>query len=52
MDGHTHIFGEELTKEYVTVTGLDKGWEEILGKYQVQLVIMPEDSELVRQTGK
>lgn len=49
MDGHTHIFGEELTKEYVTVTGLDKGWEEILGKYQVQLVIMPEDSELVRQ---
>ncbi|MFH1907529.1 MAG: hypothetical protein ABIL11_09155 [Chloroflexota bacterium] len=49
MDGHTHIYGEALTREYEQVITLDKGWEEILGKYQVQLVIMPEDSELVRQ---
>ncbi|MDI6768365.1 MAG: hypothetical protein QMD04_01660 [Anaerolineales bacterium] len=39
----------ELTQKFETVVTLADGWEEILGKYQVQLVIMPEDSELVRQ---
>lgn len=49
IDGQTDFYGEALTRQYEQVITLAEGWEEILGKYQVQLVIMPEDSELVRQ---
>lgn len=49
IDGQTDFYGEALTRQYEQVIKLAEGWEEILSKYQVQWVIMPEDSELVRQ---
>jgi hypothetical protein len=46
MDGHTHIYGEALTREYEQVITLDKGWEEILNKYDVQWIIIRVNSSL------
>jgi hypothetical protein len=48
MDGHTHIYGEALTREYERVITLSEGWEEILNKYDVQWVIMRTNMPLVR----
>ncbi|HEX9838768.1 MAG TPA: hypothetical protein VGA72_05450 [Anaerolineales bacterium] len=48
MDGHTHIYGEELTREYERVITLDSGWEEILVKYDVAWVIVRADAALER----
>ena len=40
MDGHTHIYGDALSREYVSVVELDPGWEAILDKYQIEWVIL------------
>jgi hypothetical protein len=52
MDGHTHIYGEELTKEYERVITLDAGWEAILAKYDINLAIVRANSPLVNALSK
>ncbi|HEX2989591.1 MAG TPA: hypothetical protein VHO49_02875, partial [Anaerolineales bacterium] len=46
MDGHTHIYGEALTREYETVVSLREGWKEILEKYDVEWAIVRADSSV------
>jgi hypothetical protein len=46
MDGHTHIYGEALTREYETVVTLGKGWQDILQKYHVEWAIVRTDSPM------
>ncbi len=48
MDGHTHIYGETLTREYEQVITLNTGWEEILQKYDVAWIIMRKNAPLIR----
>jgi hypothetical protein len=38
----------ELTREFEIASTLSTGWDDILSKYQVELIIMPPDSVLVR----
>jgi hypothetical protein len=40
MDGHTHIYGEALTREYETVLNPGKGWEKIFEKYEITWAII------------
>lgn len=47
MDGHTHIYGEELTREYEQVVTLSKGWENIFTKYNIEWVIMRANAPLI-----
>ena len=46
MDGHTHIYGEALTKEYERVVTLGEDWERILAKYNVTWVIVRANTPL------
>jgi hypothetical protein len=46
MDGHTHIYGERLTREYEEVISLRPGWQEILAKYRIGWVIVRTDAPL------
>jgi hypothetical protein len=46
MDGHTHIYGEALTREYEKVVTLGNDWQEILDKYQVQWSIVRTNSPI------
>jgi len=48
MDGHTHIYGEALTREYEQVITLGTGWQEILEKYDVNWIIMRKNAPLVK----
>lgn len=48
MDGHTHIYGEALTKEYAQVITLGDGWEQILNKYNVTWAIVRTDSAVAK----
>ena len=48
MDGHTHIYGEALTREYETVITQREGWPDILEKYQIQWAIVRTDSSIHR----
>lgn len=46
MDGHTHIYGETLTREYEKVISLGKDWNEILDHYEVRWVILRTNTSL------
>jgi hypothetical protein len=48
MDGHTHIYGETLTREYERVITLSPGWEEIMKKYDIKWVIVRRQTPLVQ----
>jgi len=48
MDGHTHIYGETLTREYESIVTLREGWPELLAGYQVQWAIVRTDSAIAR----
>ncbi|MGD8406093.1 MAG: hypothetical protein PVJ21_20725 [Anaerolineales bacterium] len=46
MDGHTHIYGEALTREYERVITTSQSWETVLEKYQIEWAILPSSSLL------
>jgi hypothetical protein len=48
MDGHTHIYGEKLTKEYEQVITQGKGWEQVLNKYDVNWAIVRANTSLAK----
>jgi hypothetical protein len=48
MDGHTHIYGEKLTREYEHVVSLATGWQNILQKYDVRWAILRVNSSLAK----
>ncbi|HLO28990.1 MAG TPA: hypothetical protein VK249_07645 [Anaerolineales bacterium] len=48
MDGHTHIYGEALTREYEQVITVGKGWEDILKKYDVRWAILRVNTSLAK----
>ncbi len=49
MDGHTHIYGDILSREYVAVLESRPGWETILGKYEISWAILHTASPLATQ---
>jgi hypothetical protein len=49
MDGHTHIYGEALTREYERVITLGNGWEGVLNKYDVKWIIIRAHTALANQ---
>ncbi|MEP0804993.1 MAG: hypothetical protein HRF47_05860 [Chloroflexota bacterium] len=52
MDGHTHIYGEALTREYETVMSLGEGWEDILEKYQIEWAIVRAQTPIAQKLEK
>jgi len=48
MDGHTHIYGEALTREYERVLAQGDGWQKILNKYDVRWAIIRVNTSLAR----
>jgi hypothetical protein len=49
MDGHTHIYGEALTREYETVITMGKDWQQIFDRYQVQWAIVRVNSPIAQE---
>ena len=46
MDGHTHIYGETLTREYEQIITVSDGWQNIFDKYQIEWAIVRADSKV------
>ena len=49
MDGHTHIYGEALTREYETIFAQREGWQELFEKYDIQWAIVRESSAVAKR---
>jgi hypothetical protein len=48
IDGQTDFYGEALTRQYERVITLGDGWRQILAEYQVNWVLMPTGSPLIK----
>jgi hypothetical protein len=55
IDGGTDYYGEKIFHEYVQVWNLDRGWRDVLKRWDITLALLPPDSrladELVRDGG-
>ena len=47
MDGHTHIYGDAMSREYVTAMAVSPGWENILEQYNIEWAILSNETKLV-----
>lgn len=47
IDGQTDFYGAELVNEYLTTLRVQKGWQDILQKYDVSWAIIPTDFPMV-----
>ena len=48
VDGRTDLYGDEVLEEYLRAARAEEGWEEVLGKYKVQIVIVERELPIVR----
>jgi hypothetical protein len=46
MDGHTHIYGETLTREYEQVITVNSNWKNIFEQYQIKWTILRTQSPI------
>ena len=49
MDGHTHIYGEALTREYEEVIRLGEGWWDVFEKYEIEWALLRVQSPVVER---
>jgi len=48
VDGRTDLYGDEVLEEYLQVVRADKGWEEVLEKHKVEIVIVEKELPIAR----
>jgi hypothetical protein len=48
VDGRADVYGGEIVADYVSVISLEPAWQEILEKYQIDLVVIEKDSPLAQ----
>lgn len=46
VDGRTDLYDDDLLKEYKHITNAEDGWEKVLGRRQINLVLVEMDSGL------
>ena len=55
IDGLADFYGSRIFQDYLDVAGLKPGWRDVLGRWNVDLVLVPADSsvaaELARDSG-
>lgn len=47
FDGRTDYYGEEMSRDYMTLVNGTHGWEKVLAKYRIDAVMLPETCPLV-----
>jgi hypothetical protein len=47
VDGRTDLFNDEMVGEWIKIVQADAGWQEILDRYQVDLVMLEPDRPLL-----
>lgn len=52
IDGQTDFYGESLTRKYEQVITINNDWLDILDQYKITWVIMPPQSELIKNLRK
>jgi hypothetical protein len=48
IDGQTDFYGEDLTRQYLTVINQSSGWQDVLTANHVDWVILPAAEPIVK----
>ena len=48
IDGRNDMYGDELLEEYSTVREAEEGWEEIVDRHEVEVLLFPPRSNITR----
>jgi hypothetical protein len=48
VDGRNDMYGDDLLDEYSAVRNADEGWEEIVERYEVEVLLFPPQAPIVR----
>jgi hypothetical protein len=46
VDGRSDFFGKELSERYLQVLNGQRGWDDVLRRYRVDLILVPEQSSV------
>jgi hypothetical protein len=46
MDGRTHVYGSEVLRDFLEVTGAGERWPAVLAKWRIQTVLTTRDAPL------
>jgi hypothetical protein len=49
IDGQTDFYGEEVTREHTRIAAMSPGWRDLLGKWDVSLVMVPGQRALAHE---
>jgi hypothetical protein len=47
MDGRSDFFGEQIGREYATVMSASPGWQQILHRHGVNMILVPPETPVV-----
>ena len=48
IDGRTDLYDDRFIREYLKVVWMDEGWEEVLERYKVNLILIESESVLAK----
>ncbi len=46
MDDRHDLYGEERVRQYLILTHVEPGWQDVLERWQIQIALLPSDSTL------
>jgi hypothetical protein len=49
VDGRTDFYGDQFLKDYITLLSVGDGWQELMTKYDPQVVMLPPGTPLVEK---
>jgi hypothetical protein len=52
VDGRTDLFGDEIINQWIQVIQASDGWQAVLEKWNVRLILVQTDRPIVRQLGQ
>ena len=47
MDGRSDFFGEQIGREYATVLSASPGWQQVLERHRVNMILVPPETPVV-----
>jgi hypothetical protein len=52
VDGRTDLFGDEIINQWIQVIQGSQGWQAVLDKWNVRLILVQTDRPIVRLLGQ
>ncbi|MBI9035645.1 MAG: hypothetical protein JEZ03_14375, partial [Bacteroidales bacterium] len=49
IDGRTDLYGDEIIRDWKTITNADKGWNFLLDKYKINTIFIKPDRQLTSE---